>query len=82
VTEGERPARSGQNSRAFYPPHWRALSQREWFEPMVVEYLSHLGADLLTTSGPCLARPSSKRQAIDDPLLAEATVAGSRRKDG
>jgi hypothetical protein len=29
----------------FYPPHCRALSQREWFEPMVVEYLSHLGAE-------------------------------------
>jgi len=43
---------------------------------MVVEYLSHLGADLLTTSGPCLARPSSKRRAIEDPLpgarMAEA----------
>jgi hypothetical protein len=65
----------------FYPPHCRALSRREWFELMVVEYLSHLGADLLTTSGPCLARPSSKRQAIDDPQ-AEATVARSRRKDG
>ena len=32
--------------------------------PLVVGYLSHLGADLLTTSGLRLAWPSSKRQAI------------------
>ncbi len=42
---------------------WEGLS-RAVIAPLVVGYLSHLGADLLTTSGLRLAWPSSKRQAI------------------
>jgi hypothetical protein len=43
VTEGGTTGPIRPELPGFYPPHWRALSQREWFEPMVVEYLSHLG---------------------------------------
>jgi inner membrane protein len=42
---------------------WAGWS-RAVIAPLVVGYLSHLGADLLTTSGLRLAWPSSKRQAI------------------
>ena len=41
-------------------------------DPLVVGYLSHLGADLLTTSGLRLAWPSRKRQAI--PLCRTGSV--------
>ena len=37
---------------------------RATIDPLVVGYLSHLGADLLTTSGLSLAWPSRRRQAI------------------
>lgn len=37
---------------------------RAVIDPLVVGYLSHLAADLLTTSGLRLAWPSRKRQAI------------------
>lgn len=42
---------------------WEGL-RRAVVDPMVVGYLSHLAADLLTTSGLRLTWPSSKRQAI------------------
>jgi inner membrane protein len=42
---------------------WEGLSRRV-IDPLIVGYLSHLAADLLTTSGLRLAWPSSKRQAI------------------
>jgi inner membrane protein len=38
--------------------------RRGLIDPLVVGYLSHLGADLLTTSGLRLAWPSRRRQAI------------------
>ena len=38
--------------------------RRSVIDPLVVGYLSHLAADLLTTSGLRLTWPSSKRQAI------------------
>ena len=43
--------------------HWEGMS-REVIDPLVVGYLSHLAADLLTTGGLRLAWPSPKRQAI------------------
>ncbi len=42
---------------------WAGLS-RVVIDPLVVGYLSHLAADLFTSSGLRLAWPSSKRQAI------------------
>lgn len=42
---------------------WEGL-RRTVTDPLVVGYLSHLAADLLTTSGLRLAWPSAKRQAI------------------
>lgn len=42
---------------------WEGL-QRAVIDPLVVGYLSHLAADLLTTSGLRLTWPSSKRQAL------------------
>lgn len=42
---------------------WEGLS-RVVIDPLVVGYLSHLAADLLTTGGLRLAWPSSKRQAL------------------
>jgi inner membrane protein len=42
---------------------WEGLS-RLAIDPLVVGYLSHLGADLLTTSGLRLAWPSPKRYSI------------------
>jgi len=42
---------------------WEGLS-RAVIDPLVVGYLSHLGADLLTTGGLRLTWPSTKRQAI------------------
>lgn len=42
---------------------WQGFS-RAVIDPLVIGYLSHLGADLLTTSGLRLAWPSRKRQAI------------------
>jgi inner membrane protein len=42
---------------------WQGFS-RGVIDPLVVGYLSHLGADLLTTSGLRLAWPWPKRQAI------------------
>jgi inner membrane protein len=42
---------------------WNGLS-RATVDPLVVGYLSHLAADLLTVRGLRLAWPSSKRQAI------------------
>ena len=42
---------------------WEGWS-RTVIDPLVVGYLSHLAADLLTTSGLRLAWPSSTRQAI------------------
>jgi len=38
--------------------------RRGLIDPLVAGYLSHLGADLLTTSGLRLAWPSRRRQAI------------------
>jgi inner membrane protein len=43
--------------------HWQGFS-RAVIDPLVVGYLSHLGADLLTTGGLRLAWPSRRRQAI------------------
>jgi inner membrane protein len=42
---------------------WQRFS-RGVIDPLVIGYLSHLGADLLTSSGLRLAWPSRKRQAI------------------
>jgi inner membrane protein len=42
---------------------WEGL-RRAMIDPLVVGYLSHLAADLLTSSGLRLAWPSPKRQAI------------------
>jgi len=42
---------------------WEGLSHSV-IDPLVVGYLSHLGADLLTTSGLRLAWPSSRRHSI------------------
>lgn len=42
---------------------WEGLS-RAVIDPLVIGYLSHLAADLLTTGGLRLAWPSPKRQAI------------------
>jgi inner membrane protein len=42
---------------------WQGFS-RAVIDPLVIGYLSHLGADLLTSSGLRLAWPSRKRQAI------------------
>jgi inner membrane protein len=42
---------------------WEGLNRRV-IDPLVVGYLSHLAADLLTTSGLRLAWPLPKRQAI------------------
>ena len=42
---------------------WQGLS-RAVIDPLLVGYLSHLAADLLTTGGLRLAWPSSKRQAL------------------
>ena len=42
---------------------WEGIS-RAVVDPLIVGYLSHLAADLLTTSGLRLAWPSAKRQAI------------------
>lgn len=42
---------------------WEGL-RRAVIDPLVVGYLSHLAADLLTTSGLRLTWPSRKRQAI------------------
>lgn len=42
---------------------WQGF-RRAVIDPLVIGYLSHLGADLLTTSGLRLAWPSRKRQAI------------------
>jgi inner membrane protein len=42
---------------------WQGFS-RAVIDPLVIGYLSHLGADLLTTSGLRLAWPSRTRQAI------------------
>jgi inner membrane protein len=43
--------------------HWRGFS-RLVIDPLAIGYLSHLGADLLTTNGLCLAWPWRKRQSI------------------
>jgi inner membrane protein len=43
--------------------HWEGI-RRASVDPLVVGYLSHLAADLLTTSGLRLAWPLAKRQAI------------------
>lgn len=50
---------------------WQGFS-RAVIDPLVIGYLSHLGADLLTTSGLRLAWPSRKRQAI--PLCRTGSV--------
>ena len=42
---------------------WQGF-HRATIDPLVVGYLSHLAADLLTTSGVRLAWPSPRRQAI------------------
>ena len=42
---------------------WQGFS-RAVVDPLAVGYLSHLAADLLTTSGLRLAWPSSRRQCI------------------
>jgi inner membrane protein len=46
----------------FFLP-WQGFS-RAVIDPLVMGYLSHLGADLLTSSGLRLAWPSRRRQAI------------------
>ncbi len=43
--------------------HWQGFS-RAAIDPLAVGYLSHLAADLLTTSGLRLAWPSRRRQSI------------------
>ena len=43
--------------------HWRGFHHAT-IDPLVVGYLSHLTADVLTTSGVRLAWPSPRRQAI------------------
>lgn len=47
--------------RAFL--RWQGL-RRAMIDPLVVGYLSHLAADLVTTSGLRLAWPSKRRQAV------------------
>jgi inner membrane protein len=42
---------------------WQGF-HRSTIDPLVIGYLSHLAADLLTTSGVRLAWPSPRRQAI------------------
>jgi inner membrane protein len=53
---------------------WQGFS-RAVIDPLVIGYLSHLGADLLTSSGLRLAWPSRKRQAI--PLCRTGSFAES-----
>jgi inner membrane protein len=53
---------------------WQGFS-RAVIDPLVTGYLSHLGADLLTSSGLRLAWPSRKRQTI--PLCRTGSFAES-----
>ena len=68
--------------RAFL--RWQGL-RRAMIDPLVVGYLSHLAADLVTTSGLRLAWPSKRRQAVPlcrtgsfgESIIVTAVVIGS-----